>query len=273
VKARLSQSGIEVPELEARILFEDMLGMSPIEVRFASFPLMPETVDRVTKALERREKGEPLGRILGYRDFWRHRFLLSPETLEPRPDTETLIEAVLGSTFPTPGMILDLGTGTGCILLSLLHEFPDSRGVGIDISEGACRTATENAERMKMSNRAEFLRGSWLDPLPKDCKYDLIVSNPPYIPTAEIANLSPEVKNYDPIQALDGGKDGLDPYTNLLPILKNRLAAHGRIFFECGAGQADDITRLAQNSGATLIRITRDLGGVPRVVEIAYGDK
>lgn len=273
IKARLAKAGFEVPELEVRILFEDLARLSPIQTRFSSVPLTSETVKKIEDATARLEKGEPIGRILGYRDFWKHRFYLSPETLEPRPDTETLVEAVLKGSFPSPGMILDLGTGTGCILLSLLHEFPDARGVGVDISEGACRMAQENADRLEMTNRVEFFCGSWMDPLPKDCKYDLIVSNPPYIPSGDIPNLPPEVRNYDPIQALDGGKDGLDPYTNLLPILKNRLAARGHIFFECGIGQADEIVRLGKDSGATLIRVTRDLCGVPRVVEISYGDK
>jgi len=273
IKSRLSQCGCETAELEARMMFEDLAYLTPLEVRFSTTPIPKETEDRILDAVERREKGEPLGRILGYRDFWKHRFALNKDTLEPRPDTECLIEAVLKNTYPFPYTILDLGTGTGCILLSLLHEYPEAKGVGIDISKGACEMARENAESLGFSERCDFLCGSWTDPLPKDSKFDLIVSNPPYIPTSEIANLQKEVKNYDPILALDGGKEGLDPYTNLLPILKNRLAPGGRIFFECGKGQAEKIVRLGENSGANLIRVSEDLGGVPRVVEISYGDK
>lgn len=249
----LESAGIETAVYEAKIILEDVA---------------PENIPDV---VARRMRGEPLWRILGYRDFWKHRFYLSPETLEPRPDTETLIEAAL-EIFKNnpPKKILDLGTGTGCILLSLLHEFPDAIGVGVDIQAGACHTAKQNAETIGLSNRAEFIVSNWTESL--DGKFDLIVSNPPYIPRDEIRNLQKEVRNHDPILALDGGYDGLDPYKILLSNLKNHLEPEGVVLFEVGQGQVSDISRIAVTYGATLSRVYTDLGGVDRVVKISYGD-
>ncbi len=276
LKSLLQTANREMAALEARILFEDIAKISMKSLHLdKDITISREVTERLEKIAFRRCEGEPLGRILGYRDFWKDRFYLSPDTLEPRPDTETLIESVLESyskSFP-PLKILDLGTGTGCILLSLLREFGDARGVGIDISKGAVLMARQNSERLGLADRAGFLQGNWTDRLEKDRKFDLIVSNPPYIPSADIPNLQKEVRNHDPILALDGGNDGLTPYKNLLPTLKNHLEPQGRIFFEFGINQEEDIKRLAEDSGATLIRVTNDLGGIPRVVEISYGDK
>ncbi len=273
IKTRLAQAGIETADLEARILMEDVAGLSKSEILFRkNAPLSPEVAATIQGILDRRIAGESLGRILGYRDFWTSRFYLSPDTLEPRPDTETVIETALDLTGPPPRRILDLGTGTGCILLSLLQEFPDAVGVGVDLSEGACVTARANAARLGLSERVTILQGSWCDPLPPDSRFDLIVSNPPYIPSAEIRNLQVEVKNHDPILALDGGKDGLDPYKFLLSNLKKYLETNGIVLFEFGIGQGDDLARIVAESGATLIRVVPDLGGVPRVLKITYGD-
>jgi release factor glutamine methyltransferase len=229
-----------------------------------------EISQKILSIINRRIKGESLGRILGYRDFWKSRFYLSPETLEPRPDTETLIETALDGE--PPRRILDLGTGTGCILLSLLQEFPNATGIGVDISDGACATARGNAERLGLSHRAQFLTGSWIDPLPSDSQFDLIVSNPPYIPSAEIRNLQKEVQNHDPILSLDGGTDGLLPYKYLCSNLKKYLETDGVVLFEFGAGQGNDIIRIVKDAGATLIRVVSDLGGHQRVIKFTYGD-
>ncbi|MDY0028478.1 MAG: peptide chain release factor N(5)-glutamine methyltransferase [Pseudobdellovibrionaceae bacterium] len=275
MKDRLGAIDQEIAPYQIKVLLEDFVGVSPSTIRFsADLDVSREITEKILDLIEKIEQGIPLGRALGYRDFWKDRFILSKDTLEPRPDTETLIEEVLKSYKGSPpSRILDLGTGTGCILLSLLREFPAAEGIGVDISSGACKTAQENAENLGMENRARFLCGNWTDPLGESEKFDLIVSNPPYIPTAEITNLDQIVQKYDPIMALDGGEDGLMPYTNLLPTLKKYLEAGGRIFLEFGINQARDITRLAEDSNATLIRVTKDIGGVERVVEISYGDK
>lgn len=248
--AALKAAGIENAAYDAKIILEDV------------------APNKIQSVVARRVAGEPLWRILGYRDFWKSRFYLSPDTLEPRPDTETLIEQAL--TGPVPKTILDLGTGTGCILLSLLHEYPEAKGIGVDRSPGACATAQLNAERLGLDSRAQFICGDWLESVTG--KFDLIVSNPPYIPRDVIPNLDENVKNFDPILALDGGNDGLDPYKKLLPELKKHLLPGGRVLFEIGVGQVMDLQRLAEASGANLIRVTRDIGGVERVVEIGYGD-
>ena len=268
---RLAQAGIDTADLETRILMEDVAGFSKPDILFhKNDTLSPEISAKIQAILDRRVAGESLGRILGYRDFWTSRFYLSPDTLEPRPDTETLIETALEG--PPPRRILDLGTGTGCILLSLLQEFPNAVGVGVDLAEGACVTARANAARLGLSERVTIVQGSWCDPLPEDSRFDLIVSNPPYIPSAEIRNLQVEVKNHDPILALDGGKDGLDPYKILLSNLKKYLETNGIVLLEFGIGQVDDLTRIVADSGATLSRVVPDLGGVPRVLKITYGD-
>jgi release factor glutamine methyltransferase len=274
MKTVLAEGGTPTPDLDLQILFEDLAGMDSrlfgLDVSAGQREIPDQIEKSIKNAVARRIAGEPLGRILGYRDFWKHRFYLSPETLEPRPDTETLVESALNAFPVPPRRILDLGTGTGCILLSLLAEWPESHGIGVDLALGACRAAQENSQRLGLQNRASFVCGDWIAGV---CgKFDLIVSNPPYIPAKDIPNLSCEVRNHDPILALSGGKDGLEPYKILLPNLKNLLEPTGRAFLEFGIGQDGDIRRLAENSGATLIRIIPDIGGIPRVVEISYGD-
>lgn len=267
---KLRNVGVDLPELEARILCEEIAGLTRADMLGgAPVTFTPDQTQRINSTIERRAAGESLWRILGYRDFWKHRFALSPDTLEPRPDTETLIETVLKA--PPPRRILDLGTGTGCILISLLHEFPEATGVGVDIAQGAVETAQLNAQNCGVGHRATFVRSNWFEHV--EGKFDLIVSNPPYIPAPEIRNLQKEVQNHDPIRALDGGIDGLEPYKFLLPRCKNYLEAGGRVVMEIGIGQSEDLARLADDAGATLVRIVPDLGGVPRAVEIAYGDK
>lgn len=267
---RFREAGLETPDLDARFLLQDLLGISNSERLSGPIEINDEQQIIAETAITRRLAGEPISRILGYREFWGRKFFLSPSTLDPRPDTETLIEAVLESSWKAP-RILDLGTGTGCILLTLLHEIRDSSGVGIDLSAEACKTAQKNAEAHGLSSRSTIQNADWVDSL--EGKYDLIVSNPPYIPSEIIPTLSVEVQNHDPILALDGGEDGLNPYKFLLSALKKFLVPGGFIFFEIGQGQLPDIERLVKNSDATLIQFWTDLGGVPRVVKISYGDK
>lgn len=270
ITAKLQAAGIENPAFETRIIMEDIAGVNAVDLITKEVVVSDDTSQKILSIINRRLQGESLGRILGYRDFWKSRFYLSPETLEPRPDTETLIETALDGN--PPRRILDLGTGTGCILLSLLQEFPNATGIGVDISDGASATARRNAERLGLSHRAQFLTGNWTDPLPHDSKFDLIVSNPPYIPTAEILNLQKEVQNHDPILSLDGGADGLLPYKYLCSNLKKYLETDGVVLFEFGSGQGDDIIRIVKDAGATLIRVVHDLGGHQRVIKFTYGD-
>lgn len=297
IRSKLKFAGIEEAGIEARILLEDLVlvncnqgsGRDPISLHSAlisnsSLIITEECKKLVDDALVRRCAGEPLGRILGYRDFWKNRFYISPETLEPRPETEILVEEVL-KKFPPANQssrlkILDLGTGTGCIVLSLLDEYrieKGAHGIGVDISAGACDTARKNAENLGFEVGVEkeinFIVSSWCSEIPIDSKFDIIVSNPPYIPEGEIEYLDKNVRDYDPVMALNGGPDGLNPYRDLLKVLKNFLTPQGWVFFECGLGQAKNIKDIAKKSGALKVEIIKDLCGIERVLNISYGDK
>jgi release factor glutamine methyltransferase len=215
----------------------------------------------------RRLAGEPVWRILGEREFWGLPFRLSPATLEPRPDSETLVEAALAALPERRDdalSILDLGTGSGCLLIALLSEFRAARGVGVDLSEEACATARGNAVLNGVADRAAIRQGEWTRGLSQ--RFDLIVSNPPYIPTAEIATLSPAVREHDPLLALDGGDDGLACYRALAASLPDSLAPGGLAVLEIGAGQGPDVTALMDAAGLRFAGSRRDLGGHQRAL-------
>lgn len=274
IKQDLRAAGIKTPDLEARLIFKEYTDLTDADLISGEVVLNPDQEKLIKAVVVRRIAGEPLSRIFGHREFWGLNFILSTATLDPRPDSETLIEAALEwrKTYLSKSIrILDLGTGTGCLLLTLLHEWKDASGIGVDRSLQACQTARLNAHALGLSDRCSFINGSWLDSIRGH--FDLILSNPPYIPSQVVPNLSPEVRNHDPILALDGGQDGLTPYKILFPALKNHLETDGRAFFEIGVGQLPDIERLARDSHATLSRAYPDLGGIPRVVEISIGDK
>jgi release factor glutamine methyltransferase len=209
---------------------------------------------------------EPVSRILGRREFWSLDFHLSPATLDPRPDSETLIDEALAGIpdRKAPLSVLDLGTGTGCLLLALLSELPNAAGTGIDRSEEAVATATANARRLGFGQRARFAAGDWGAGLSE--RFDLVVSNPPYIPEAEIETLAPEVVRFDPLAALAGGPDGLDAYRTIVAQLSNLLKSNGKVIFEVGAGQAADVAALLVTAGFSGIGTRRDLAGVERAV-------
>jgi release factor glutamine methyltransferase len=214
----------------------------------------------------RRLAREPVGRILGAREFWGLPFELSPETLEPRPDSETVVAAALGcfADRGAPLRVLDLGTGSGILLVALLHELPGAWGVGADRSHAALTTARRNAWRNGVGERAAFVAGDWSDALAG--RFDLIVSNPPYIPTADIAALSPEVRDHDPRAALDGGRDGLAAYRAILADVERLMAARSVLVVETGAGQAQSVTELASAHGFRVHAIANDLSGRSRAV-------
>lgn len=274
LRVRFAASGLDTPDLDARILVRHFLNLSDADLITGQGAATEEQIDALDAAIERRLSGEPVSRILGYREFWGMRLKVTPDTLDPRPDTERLVEmAVEALKDNPPRRILDLGTGTGCILLALLKEFPQATGIGIDINPAAVDVSRENMENNGLSDRAAFRQGNWTDSLTEsDGSFDLIVSNPPYIPEADIESLAPEVRNHDPILALVGGKDGLNPYKILIPEIKKFLAPRGRAFFEIGQNQDKDIARLVEDSGFVVRRIGADYAGILRVVEITYGD-
>jgi len=260
----LREAGIETAGLDARLLLEGSLGTRDLDP--------DQVLDAAATAafdgfLRRRRAGEPVWRILGEREFWGLTFRLSPATLEPRPDSETIVEAALAQLAGRRDenlALLDLGTGTGCLLLALLSELPQARGLGIDLSEEACRTAAGNAALNGLDDRAAFQQGSWTDGLIGH--FDLIVSNPPYIPSAEIATLSVEVREYDPRLALDGDADGLGPYRVFAVSLPPLLAPGGVVVLEIGAGQGADVVALMRAGGLEFLGSRNDLGGHERAL-------
>jgi release factor glutamine methyltransferase len=265
--ATLSRAGFAEPRRRARRLVAAALDLTPTELLAHPEQVLDEQrTDHVRFALGRMVDREPLSRILGRREFWGLEFGLSPDTLDPRPETETVVEAVL-RRFPdrkAPFNLLDLGTGTGCILLALLSEFPAANGFGLDISANASMTACRNAAALGLAGRAHFLVGDW--GMAVSGRFDAIVSNPPYIDTAALADLPREVALYDPWVALDGGPDGLSAYRSLVVDLPRLLTTGGVFACEVGAGQAPVVAAMLRASGLVIERCERDLAGLARCV-------
>ncbi len=268
--ARLQSAGIEAAELDARLLVGHALGLDLTGmIRAANRTLTPDESDRLDALAGRRLAGEPVARIIGHKEFWGLPLMLSPATLVPRPDTETVVELALDMLRANPERqgtrIADLGTGTGAILLALLSELHGAVGIGTDISQEALETARGNAARLGLADRAGFIRSDYAAGLTGS--FDLIVSNPPYIRTGDIAGLAVEVRDHDPRRALDGGPDGLDAYRSLIPQAARILSAGGVLVVEAGQGQAAQIEALMTATGLTPHRAPKaDLGGISRAV-------
>jgi release factor glutamine methyltransferase len=263
----LSAAGFEQARRHARRLIASVLAVPPAELfGHPDRPVDRSQLEVVRTMLSRILRREPLSRILKRREFWGLDFALSPETLDPRPETETVVEAVTKRYCDrrAPLRILDLGTGTGCLLLALLSEFPDGRGIGIDISEGAVRTAASNAASLGFSDRAAFFVGNWAAAV--SGAFEAIVANPPYIPSGDLGLLPAEVICYDPWRALDGGPDGLQAYSALVRDAAKLLAPQGIFATEVGAGQADAVAGLVEESCLSFEGIERDLAGITRCV-------
>ena len=265
----LAEAGIASPDLDARLLLLQALGIDPVElVTDLGKRLTAAEAERLEAFARRRLAREPVARILGRREFWGLPFALSPGTLEPRPDTETLVEAALALLPDRTAAIrlLDLGTGSGCLLVALLSELPWAMGIGTDRSLGALATARGNAERNGVGARARFVAADWA--APPTARFDLVVSNPPYIRRAEIAGLAPEVRVHDPTAALDGGPDGLDAYRVIFPEAGRLLAPDGRLLVEIAHDGAGGVADLARRHGLAVHRVVPDLGGLPRAMAL-----
>jgi release factor glutamine methyltransferase len=270
--AALAAAGIEEARREARLLVataiaSDLSGV----IGYPERRLGPAEASHLIQLVARRAAREPAARLLGRREFWSLDFALSPETLVPRPDSESLIEAALSeiSDRAAPLRLLDLGTGTGCLLLALLSELPAATGIGIDISVGAAATARANALALGLGDRAGLVVGSWAAAI--SAQFDLIVANPPYIASDAIAGLEPEVARHEPRAALDGGPDGLAAYRALADELPRLLATGGRVILELGAGQADAVASVMEQAGLRQRSLRRDLGGVVRCLVLSRG--
>ena len=267
--ARMRAGGIASAELDARLLIAAAADIDDIALIADPDMLVPAEALAVLEGfVGRRLSGEPVSRILGAREFWGLSFSLNGQTLDPRPDSETLIEAVLRHVPDKNASLklLDLGTGTGCLLLALLSELPNAQGCGVDYAPEAIEAAVANADQLALASRATFTVGDWGDGL--SGPFDLVISNPPYIPSADIETLSPEVRLHDPMKALDGGDDGLAAYRAIAPETARLLAPTGCAFWELGIDQVDDVSLIAQSAGLDILGANPDLAGIPRILRV-----
>jgi release factor glutamine methyltransferase len=269
--ARLKSAAIDSADLDARLLTGHALGLDLTGlISAAQRPLTSNESARLEEFARRRLAGEPVARIIGEKEFWGLPLQLSSATLVPRPDTETVVELALelvraGGNIDRPLRIADLGTGSGAILLALLSELPAALGFGTDISQAALQTAGANAARAGLSDRATFVACDYASGLTGP--FDLIVSNPPYIRSADIGGLAAEVRDHDPLAALDGGADGLDAYRALIPQAAGLLAPGAALVVEAGQGQSGPIQALMAAAGLTPAAAPKaDLAGIPRAV-------
>jgi len=272
--APLKDADIDEPVMEARLLVGFVLGGGPERVLAdRDEPLSAEQALALKAVLSQRCQRVPMAQIIGVREFWSLPFKVTSATLTPRPDTETLVEALLHHVSESPARVLDLGSGSGCILLAVLSEWPDAMGVGVDASAEALDVARENSEVLGMGSRAKFVQadwsqeqwaqalvGSWGGP------FDVVASNPPYIPALDIEALETDVRTHEPRRALDGGDDGLDAYRAIIPQLSVLLTDDGVVGFEVGIDQADDVAAMILDAGYELLEKRADLGGVVRAV-------
>ena len=267
----LRDAGIETPQLDARILVGHALGLDHAALAArGDQPLAAAEVECIDDFAARRLAREPVARILGRQEFWSLPLIVTPAVLVPRPDTETVVELALDAVTASGGRqrplrLLDIGTGSGALLLALLTELPAATGIGTDISEAALAVARDNAARLALDARCTFVACDIAQAV--DGPFDLVVSNPPYIASAEIATLAPEVRDHDPRLALDGGPDGLAAYRAIAADAGRLLATGGMLVVELGAGQEDAITRLFTQAGLAVPAPARkDLGGIARAL-------
>lgn len=268
---RLREAGVEDMEADARILLAHVTKLSAAQLISRQGETARHDEPLIYfDLIERRLSGEPVARIVGEKEFWSLRFALGRETLVPRPETETVVEAALAEIEDKQRAvsILDLGTGTGAILAALLSELPNATGVAMDKSEGALRVARENFRNLSLNRRVSNIRGNWADAI--SGTFDLIVSNPPYIASKDLALLSPEVRDHDPRLALEAGPEGLDAYRAIINQLGERLAAEGKAVLELGQGQEEAVGALVRATGKleAVGPARKDLAGIPRALVI-----
>jgi len=268
--APLKDADIDEPVMEARLLVGFVLGGGPERVLAdRDERLTAEQASALRAALTQRCQRVPMAQIIGVREFWSLPFKVTSATLTPRPDTETLVEGLLHHVSEPPARILDLGTGTGCILLALLNEWPDAKGVGVDASADALAVASENGEILGLSSRVRFVQADWNQEQWTHVlggPFDVVVSNPPYIPALDIEALEDDVRTHEPRRALDGGDDGLEAYHAIISQLNALMAVDGVVGFEVGIDQADDVAAMILEAGIKLLEKRADLGGVVRTV-------
>lgn len=265
----LGAAGIDNARGEARMLVGHALDVPPPQVPMTPDRRFDDAAWRLFQAaLDERCRRRPMAQVLGHREFWSLDFAVTADTLDPRPDSETVIEAALDG-FPDRNAairVLDLGVGTGCLLLSVLSEFPNATGIGIDLSPRAAAVARRNARSLGLADRAAFCAGRWADSLAT--RFDLVLSNPPYIASGDIAGLAPEVSKFEPRLALDGGPDGLDSYRAIAAQLPDLLVSGGLAVLEIGWNQGESVSALMRDQGLEISAIRRDLAGAQRCLAL-----
>ena len=273
---KLRKVGIKTAILDCRLLLSKSLGRKLTLYNHENVNISKNEIEYFKTLILQRLSGKPVSRIINKKDFWKKEFKLNEETLDPRPDSETLIESVLEHYRDKLQAlkILDLGSGSGCLGLSLLDEYHNSKVSFLDISEKSLEIVKINSLNFGFSDRSKFIHLDWRDrywdlnliKIENETKFDILISNPPYIPAGEIKKLQKEVKEYDPFIALNGGKDGLNAYKLIIPKLRNILKKNGKIFFEIGKGQEEFISSIAMEYGLLPIQYKRDLSGINRVI-------
>lgn len=266
-QGRLKAAGLDSSSIDARVLLEAAAEVSRTDILTDPYrPMETAALARLERYVERRLRREPVSRILGRKGFWKIMLSVTPDVLSPRPDTEAILDVTL-KAFPEAMsfQMLDLGVGSGALLLAILAERPAARGLGSDVSEEALAVARDNAASLGMTDRATFLRTDWTAGL-SERSFDLVVSNPPYIPSGDIEGLEPEVRDHDPRLALDGGADGLDAYRILAPEIRRILKPTGVFAVEIGWDQAEAVKPLFQAAGFDDVKVVKDLAGRDRVV-------
>jgi release factor glutamine methyltransferase len=266
-RARLKAAGIESPAIDARLMLEVAADATRTEIITDPYRVLdPEQIATLNSYLDRRIAREPISHILGRKGFWKIMLHVTPDVLTPRPDTETVVEAALREWPEDEARtIVDLGVGSGAIILAILAERPAAKGLGIDVSEDALAVARENAANLGLAGRLALLRGDWTAGL-EESSFDMVVSNPPYIPTDHIDTLEPEVRDHEPRLALDGGADGLDAYRVLAPEILRVLKPGGRFLVEIGHDQSAQVEPLFAAAGAEDVATLKDLSDRHRVV-------
>lgn len=264
--AKLAAAGGDSARLDARVLLAHVMGV-PTDELLKERALKDEEYARYAELLERRAQREPAAYITGEREFWSLSFEVGPGVLIPRPETETLLEAAQRhfEGREPPRSVLDLGTGSGCLLIGALHVFPRAVGVGIDRSQEALAWARKNAARLGVAGRSRWRQDDWSAVADR---FDLVLVNPPYVACSEAGALAPDVVRYEPQDALFAGEDGLDSYRALAPVLGRVLPPEGRGFLELGLGQVDSVRRIMELAGLEIFGITPDLAGVPRCMAV-----
>jgi release factor glutamine methyltransferase len=270
---RLTAAGCDSPRREAELLWQHAISKEGLtrpadaaRLALLGWGFSSEYLGRFEKLIQRRIRREPIAQILGRKAFWSLDFYVNQHTLTPRPDSETVVEAALSlvERKDSPIRLLDLGTGSGCLLLSLLHELPHATGLGVDASEEALAVAAQNAQHLQLAARATLIQGNWAQGINET--FDMVISNPPYIPMRDLASLMPEVHDFEPHSALFAGADGLDDYRQILADMPRLLKAGGHAVLELGIGQAEAVRQMGESAGLRFMNTHKDLAQIDRAI-------